>query len=90
MKKPKKIKIYVADGRAFCTFQELKTYVYFHTCLEQKKMGYELDEDVITKRYIFTRQKGGLICEKTYDKDVEEIKKWEKKQLKLFKHEDYR
>ena len=56
MKKPKKIRIYIGDGRVFSTFQKLKTYVYFHTCLKQKKIGYELDEDVITKKYIFTKQ----------------------------------
>ena len=50
MKKPKKIRIYTGDGRIFNTFQELKTYVYFHTRLNQKKIGYELDEDVITKK----------------------------------------
>ena len=31
MKKPKKIRIYTGDGHIFNTFQELKTYVYFHT-----------------------------------------------------------
>ena len=84
MKKPKKIKTYIGDGSIFNTFQKLKTYMYFHTCLEQKKIGYELDEDVITKRYIFTKKERGLICEKIYDKDEEELEKWEKKQLKLF------
>ena len=84
MKKPKKIKIYIVDGCIFNTFQELKTYVYFNTCLYQKKIGYELDEDVITKRYIFTKQERRLICEKTYDKDEEDLKKWNHKQLKLF------
>ena len=84
MKKPKKIKIYVTDGRIFNTLQELKTYVYFNTCLDQKKIGYELDEDIITKRYIFTKQERRLICEKIYDKDEEDLKKWNQKQLKLF------
>ena len=49
-----------------------------------KKICYELDEDVITKEYIFTKQERRLICEKTYDKDVEDLKKWNHKQLKLF------
>ena len=61
MKKPKKIRKYTGDGRIFNTFQELKTYVYFHICLNQKKIGYELDEDVITKKYIFTKQERRLI-----------------------------
>ena len=90
MKKPKKIRKYTIDGLIFSTFQELKRYVYFHTSLNQKKISYELEEDVITKKYIFTKQERRLICEKTYDKDLEELKKWEEKQLKLFKHEDHR
>ena len=49
-----------------------------------KKVCYELDEDVITKKYIFTKQERRLICEKTYDKDLEDLKKWNQKQLKLF------
>lgn len=90
MKKSKKIRKYTGDGYTFNTFQELKTYVYFHTSLKQKKIGYELDEDVITKKYIFTKQERRLICEKIYDKDVEELENWKKKQLKLFEHENYR
>ena len=90
MKKPKKIRKYTGDGYLFNTFQELKTYVYFHTSLKQKKIGYELDEDVITKKYIFTKQERRLICEKIYDKDIEELEKWKKKQLELFEHENHR
>lgn len=84
MKKPKKNRIYIVDGRIFNTLQELKTYVYFNTCLKQKKTGYELDEDIITKRYIFTKQERRLICEKIYDKELEDLKEWNQKQLKLF------
>lgn len=90
MKKPKKIRKYETEGYIFNTFQELKRYIYFHTSLKQIKIGYELEEDVITKKYIFTKQKRRLICEKTYDKDSEELKKWEEKQLKLFKYENHR
>lgn len=90
MKKPKKIRKYEADGRIFATFKKLKNYVYFNTSTKMKKICYELDEDVITKKYIFTKQERRLICEKIYDKDVEEIEKWEKKQLKLFEHENHR
>ena len=86
----KKIRKYTANGLIFNTFQELKTYVYFHTSLNKKKIGYELEEDVITKGYIFTKQERRLICEKTYDKDLEELEKWKKKQLKLFEHENHR
>ena len=84
MKKPIKIRKYEADGYIFNTFQELKNYVYFHTSTKMKKICYELEEDVITKKYIFTRQERRLICEKTYDKDEEDLKNWNQKQLKLF------
>lgn len=90
MKNPKKNRKYTVNGYIFNTFQELKTYIYFNTSLKQKKIGYELDEDVITKKYIFTKQERRLICEKTYDKDVEELEKWKNKQLKLFEHENHR
>lgn len=90
MKKPKKIRKYTINGLIFNTFQELKRYIYFHTYLNQVKIGYELEEDVITKKYIFTKQKKRLICEKTYDKDLEELEKWKEKQLKLFEHENHR
>lgn len=84
MKKPKKIKKYEADGHIFNTFQELKNYVYFNTSIKMKKICYELEEDVITKKYIFTKQERRLICEKTYDKDEEDLKNWNQKQFKLF------
>jgi hypothetical protein len=84
MKKPKKTRKYEADGRIFDTFKKLKNYVYFNTPIKMKKNCYELDEDIITKEYVFTKQERRLICEKTYDKDVEDLKKWNHKQLKLF------
>lgn len=84
MKKPKKIRKYETDGYIFNTFQELKNYVYFNTSIKMKKICYELDEDVITKKYVFTKQERRLICEKTFDKDEEDLKKWNQKQLKLF------
>nr|DAE73394.1 MAG TPA: hypothetical protein [Microviridae sp.] len=84
MKKPKKIRKYEAGGYIFNTFRELKNYMYFNTPINMKKICYELEEDVITKKYIFTKQGRRLICEKTYDKDVEDLKKWNHKQLKLF------
>ena len=90
MKKPKKTRKYETDGRIFNTFKEAKNYVYFNTPTKMKKVCYELDEDVITKRYVFTKRERRLICVKTYDKDLEEIEKWKEKQLKLFKHENYR
>ena len=84
MKKPKKIRKYEADGRIFDTFKELKNYVYFNGPTRMEKVGYELEEDVITKRYVFTKKERRLICTKTYDKDLEDLKKWNQNQLKLF------
>lgn len=84
MKKPKKIRKYEANGYIFNTFRELKNYMYSNMSTKMKKTCYELDEDVITKKYIFTKQERRLICEKIYDKDEEDLKKWNHKQLKLF------
>lgn len=84
MKKPKKIRKYEANGCIFNTFQELKNYVYFNTSIKMKKICYELDEDVITKKYVFTKQERRLICEKTFDKDKQDAKIWKQKQLKLW------
>lgn len=84
MKKPKKIRKYVADGRIFDTFEELKDYVYFNGPTKMKKVCYELEEDIITKKYVFTKKERRLLCIKTYDKDLEDLKIWNHKQLKLF------
>lgn len=73
MKKPKKIRKYEADGRIFNTFKELKDYVYFNGPARMKKVCYELEEDVITKRYVFTKKERRLTCTKTYDKDLEDL-----------------
>ena len=84
MKKPKKTRKYEADGCIFDTFKELKDYVYFNGPTRMKKVCYELEKDVITKRYVFTKKERRLICTKTYDKDLEDLKKWNDKQIKLF------
>lgn len=84
MKKPKKIRKYETDGYIFNTFRELKNYVYFNTSIKMKKICYELEEDVITKKYIFHKKERRLLCEKIYDKDIEELEKWKYKQLNLF------
>lgn len=84
MNKPKKNKKYELEGYLFNTFSELKKYVYYHTSINEDITGYELEDDVITKKYIFHKKERRLICEKTYDKDEEDLKKWNQKQLKLF------
>lgn len=90
MKKPKKIRKYGADGYLFDTFKQLKNYIWHKIPKDTTKICYELEDDVITKKYIFTKQERRLICEKNYDKDVEELEKWKEKQLKLFEHENHR
>ena len=84
MKKPKKNRKFESDGFLFDTFKQLKNYIWYGTPENTTKICYELEEDVITKKYIFTKQERRLICEKTYDKDLEDFKKWNQKQLKLF------
>lgn len=90
MKKPKKNRKFVSDGFLFDTFKQLKKYVWYKTPKNTIKICYELEEDVITKRYIFTKKERRLICEKTFDKDKEDLEKWKEKQLKLFEHENHR
>lgn len=84
MKKTKKVRKYEADGFLFNTFKQLKDYIWYSIPKNTTKICYELEEDVITKKYIFTKKERRLICEKTYDKDEENLKKWNQKQLKLF------
>lgn len=84
MNKQKKNRKYEFEGYLFNTFNELKTYAYYHTSINKDTTGYELENDVITKKYIFHKKERRLICEKTYDKDEEDLKKWNQNQLKLF------
>lgn len=84
MNKPKKNRKYEFEGYLFNTFNELKTYVYYHTSTNEDITGYELENDVITKKYIFHKKERRLIYKKTYDKDEEDLKKWNQNQLKLF------
>lgn len=84
MKKPKKVRKYEADGFLFNTFKQLKDYIWYFIPKNTTKICYELEEDIITKKYIFTKKERRLMCEKTYDKDEEDLKNWNQKQLKLF------
>lgn len=84
MKKPKKIRKYEADGYLFDTFKQLKKYIWYKIPKDTTKICHELEDDVITKKYMFNKKERRLICEKIYDKDIEEFEKWKKKQLKLF------
>lgn len=84
MKTSKKIRKYEADGFLFDTFKQLKEYVWYFIPKNTTKICYELEEDVITKKYIFTKQERRLICEKTFDKEEQDKKIWRQKQLKLW------
>lgn len=84
MKKPKKNRKYASDENLFNTFKSLKNYIWHNTPNNTIKYGYELEEDVITKKYIFHKKERRLLCEKIYDKDIEELEKWKHKQLNLF------
>ena len=84
MKTSKKIRKYEADGFLFDTFKQLKEYVWYFIPKNTTKICYELEEDVITKKYIFTKHERRLICEKTFDKEEQDEKIWRQKQLKLW------
>lgn len=84
MKKPKKNRKYASDENLFNTFKSLKNHIWYNTPNNTIKYGYELEEDVITKKYIFHKKERRLLCEKIYDKDIEELEKWKYKQLNLF------
>lgn len=84
MKKQKKNRKYASDENLFNTFKSLKNYIWYSTPNNTIKYGYELEEDVITKKYIFHKKERRLLYEKIYDKDIEELEKWKYKQLTLF------
>ena len=85
MKKTQKTKkIYLLNNKIFTTFEDMKTYAYYNTGVGNTKTGYEICKDEITKKYTFKKQERRLICEKTYDRNEELKKEFEKRQLKLF------
>lgn len=83
-KKVKKKPIYSIGQKNFNTLKEMKSFVWYNSHTDEKKEGFEIIDDEIQKRYIFTKKERRLLCEKIYDKN-EEYKKWcENLQLKLF------
>lgn len=84
MKKPKRKTIFVILNKKFSTFKTFKKFAWYNMKPGETTKGFEIFEDTIIKEYNLNRKERRLICEKTYDKDLEDLKKWNHKQLKLF------
>jgi hypothetical protein len=84
MKKPKRKTMFVILNKEFNTFKAFKTFAWYNIKPGETTKGFEIFEDTIIKEYNLNRKERRLICEKTYDKDLEDLKKWNHKQLKLF------
>ena len=84
MKKPKRKTMFVILNKKFSTFKTFKTFAWHNMKPGETTKGFEIFEDTIIKEYNLNRKERRLICEKTYDKDLEDLKKWNHKQLKLF------
>ena len=84
MKKPKKKTIWVVKNKTFTTFKAFKTFSWYNMTPGECTNGFEIFKDTIIKEYNLNRKERRLICEKTYDKDNEDLEKWNQKQLKLF------
>lgn len=84
MKKPKRKTTFVILNKEFSTFKAFKTFAWYNMKPGEVAQGFEIFEDTIIKEYNLNRKERRLICEKTYDKDLEDLKKWNHKQLKLF------
>lgn len=81
MKKKNK---FIFRNKEFVSFRAMKTHAYFNMGVGVEEKGYELTNDEILKEYELIRQKRRLLCIKTYDKEENDKKEFEKKQLKLF------
>lgn len=84
MKKHKRKTKFVTLNKEFNTFKEFKTFAWFNMRPGECTNGFEIFKDEIIKEYNLNKKERKLICEKTYDKDEEDLKKWNQKQLKLF------
>lgn len=81
MKKKSK---FIFKDKEFVSFKAMRTYAYFNMGVGVEEKGYELKNDEIFTEYELIRQKRRLLCRKTYDKEENNKKEFEKKQLKLF------
>lgn len=84
MKKPKRKTKFVTLNKEFSTFKAFKAFAWFNMRPGECTNGFEIFKDEIIKEYNLNRKERRLICEKTYDKDEENSKKWNQNQLKLF------
>lgn len=84
MKKPKRKTMFVILNKEFSTFKAFKTFAWYNMKPGEATQGFEIFEDTVIKEYNLNKKERRLICEKTYDKDLEDLKKWNHKQLKLF------
>ena len=84
MKKTKKKTVWVVKNKTFTTFKAFKTYAWYNMIPGECTNGFEIFEDTIIKEYNLNKKERRLICTKIYDKDEEDLKKWNHKQLKLF------
>ena len=80
----KKRSKYIFGNEEFASFKAMKTFAYFNIGIGVKVKGFELTNDEILKEYELVRQERRLLCRKIYDKEENEKKQIEKKQLNLF------
>ena len=84
MKKPKRKTKYLVINREFDNFKSFRTFAWLTMSPGEVTIGTEYFGDTIYKQYRIKRTERRLIIEKIYDKRVEELKKWNQRQLKLF------
>ena len=76
--------MFVILNKEFSTFKAFKTFAWYNMKPGETTKGFEIFEDTVIKEYNLNRKERRLIIEKIYDKDLEDLKKWNHKQLKLF------
>ena len=85
MKKKNKRKTrFVFRNNNFDTLKVMKTFAYFNSKVGEKDTGFEVYNDEIISIYDFNKQERRLLCRKIYNKEENDKKESEKKQLKLF------
>ena len=80
----KKRSKHIFRNKEFIPFKAMKTYAYFNMGVGVEEKGYESTNNEILKEYELIKQERRLLCRKIYDKEENDKKESEKKQLKLF------
>jgi len=80
----KKRNKYIFRNKEFISFRAMKTHAYFNMEIGVEEKGYELTNDEILKEYELIKQKRRLLCRIIYNREENDKKESEKKQLKLF------